>query len=81
MGYLYRLIIKLYNNGEYCINSEKLGFQYGPTAAGRRSVFNPNFEEFIQYSPIRPSQTYGIHIVINLIRAQHRIFNQKVKIT
>ena len=25
--------------------SEKLGVQYGPTAAGRRSALSPNFEE------------------------------------
>ena len=31
--------------GKYYLNSEKLGFQYGPRAAGPRSVLNPNFEE------------------------------------
>ena len=38
---------------------------------GRRPEvrIDPNFEEFRQYFPICPSQTYGIHIVINLIRA------------
>ena len=30
---------------EYHWNSEKLGFQYGPRAAGSKSVLNSNIEE------------------------------------
>ena len=47
----------------------EIGVQYGPRAAGSRSVLNPNFEEWRWYFPICPSQTHSVHIVINLIKA------------
>ena len=38
--------------------------QYHPTAVGWRVVLHPNFEGRGPYSPIRPSQSQRIHIVI-----------------
>ena len=45
-------------------NSEKLGVQYGPTAAGRRSVLHPQFRRMRFALSMCPSQTHRIYIVI-----------------
>ena len=76
---IYRvLIIKVENGGMRwvwrgrigkCVpNSEKLGVQYGPTAAGRRSVLHPQFRRMRFALSMCPSQTHRIHIVIGKLK-------------
>ena len=49
-------------------NSEKLGVQYGPTAAGRRSVLHPQFRRMRFALSMCPSQTHRIYIVIDKLK-------------
>ena len=49
-------------------NSEKLGVQYGPTAAGRRSVLHPQFRRMRFALSMCPSQTHCIYIVIDKLK-------------
>ena len=44
--------------------SWEIGVQYHPTAEGRRVVLHPNFEGRGPHSPMHPSQSQRIHIVI-----------------